>query len=65
MKTIDWLLRQYYPGETAFHDRAVAIAAKRAGVKLGTLVNYLKSERRMRRRRRPRRKYGKIPLYIE
>jgi hypothetical protein len=48
LKDIEAILRWHYPHEKKIRERAISIAAERAGKRRQTLVNYLKSKRRMR-----------------
>jgi hypothetical protein len=40
------ILKSYYPNEKV-REKAIEIAARRAGIKAGTLSNYLRSDRRL------------------
>jgi len=44
---IKGILDQWWPEERGRRDRAIAIAADKAGIEFGTLFNYLKSNRRL------------------
>jgi hypothetical protein len=41
-KAVERILRQHYPKEKKIRDRAISIAAARAGIKYDTLKDYLK-----------------------
>jgi hypothetical protein len=48
VEDIERILRRHYPDEKKIRERAITVAAKRAGIRRQTLVNYLKSKRRIR-----------------
>jgi hypothetical protein len=48
VEDIERILRRHYPDEKKIRERAITVAAERAGIRRQTLVNYLKSKRRIR-----------------
>jgi hypothetical protein len=50
--TIQGILRQHYPKERGIRDRAIAIAAARAGITPKRLRNHFRSKRRLKSPRR-------------
>jgi hypothetical protein len=55
MEIIKVVLKRFYPDQKNIRDRAISIAAIRAGIDEDVLFNYLRSENRLSRPRRSRR----------